>query len=86
MDTLVSKFHDVKEMMNDAIRRGKGKWFNNVNSYRIELGLTWEELKNLDRKSLKKIIRGYDNECWAKGPSEKQSARFYASEKKSIKY
>ena len=86
VDTMASEFHDVKEMMNDAIRRGKGKWFNNVNSYRIELGLTWEELKNLDRKSLKKIIRDYDNECWAKGLSEKPAARFYASEKKSIKY
>ena len=77
---MASEFHNVKEMMNDAIRRRNGKWFNNVNSYRIELGLPWEELKNLDRKSLKKIIRDYDNECWAKGLSEKPATRFYASE------
>ena len=67
--------------MNDAIRRKKGKWYNNVNSYRMELGLTWEDLKTLDKKSLKKMIRDYDKKCWEKVLSEKSAARFYASEK-----
>ena len=42
------------------------------------MGLTWEELKNLDRKSLKRRIKKYDN--------EKPAGRFYASEKRGIKY
>ena len=86
IDVMTSDFNELKGMMNDAIRREKGKWFNNTNKYRLELGLTWEELKNLDRNSLKKLIRKYDNECWEKGLSEKPAAKFYAAEKKGIKY
>ena len=40
IDTMASDFNNVKDMMNDAITRGKGKWYNNINSYRIELGVT----------------------------------------------
>ena len=44
IDVMASDFNELKEMMNNAIRREKGKWFNNTNKYRIELGLTWQEL------------------------------------------
>ena len=86
VDTMASDFSNVKEMMNDAIRRKKGKWYNNINSYRMKLGLTWEDLKYMDRTSLKKMIRDYDNECWHKGLNDKPALRFYVTEKKTIKY
>ena len=85
IDVMASEFNELKGMMNNAIKREKGKWFNNTNKYRLELGLTWEELINLDKKSLKKLIRNYDNECWEKGLSEKPAAKFYAAEKKRDK-
>ena len=52
----------------------------------MELGLTWENLRNIDRASLKKIIRDYDNDCWHKGLNDKPALRFYVTEKKTIKY
>ena len=53
IDVMNSEFSELKGMMRDAIKREKGRWFNNTNRYRKELGLTWEELLNQDRKSLK---------------------------------
>ena len=40
VDTMASDFTNVKDMMNNAITRGKGKWYNNINSHRLELELT----------------------------------------------
>ena len=45
VNTMASDFKNVKDMMSDAITRRKRKWYNNINSYRIELGLAWENLK-----------------------------------------
>ena len=53
VDTLASDFGDVKKLMNDTIERGRGKWINNINEYRRELGITWTEMREIDRKTLK---------------------------------
>ena len=86
IDVMNSEFNELKSMMQDSIKREKGRWFNNINRYRQELKLTWEELLNQDRKSLKKLIKNYDNDCWEKGLLEKPAAKFYATEKKEIGY
>ena len=86
VDTMASEFTEVKTMMNDALSRGKGKWYENINNYRNELGLTREQLREIDRNSLKKIVMEYDNEQWRRGLGEKQTLRFYNTEKKSIGY
>ena len=69
-----------------TIKREKGRWYNIINKYRQELKITWEELLNQDRKSLKKLIKNYDNDCWEKGLLEKPATKFYATEKKEIGY
>ena len=43
-------------------------------------------MRELDRNSLKKTVREYDNECWRMGLEDKQALRFYITEKKSIGY
>ena len=48
------KFIELKKMIQDSIKKEKGRWFNNINRYRQELKLTWDELLSLDRKALKK--------------------------------
>ena len=64
----------------------KRKWYNTIKSYKIELGLTWEKLEKIDRASLRKIIREYDNDCWHRGLNSKSVLRFYSTEKKAIGY
>ena len=67
INTNKSDFENLKEMMNDAIIRKKGKWFRTVNKYREELNLTWNELNTMDRTTLKRTIRNYDDRIWEQG-------------------
>ena len=62
IDTLASDFTNVKLMMEDTLSKKKDKWFNAVEEYRIELDLSWDRLKAMDRPTLKKIVREYDTE------------------------
>ena len=66
VDTLASEFTNIKNMTKDTLTKRKGKWYNNINEYRQELEITWERLEKIDRQSLKKLIRAYDTERWAK--------------------
>ena len=52
----------------------------------MELDISWKDLLKLDKKSLKKLIRNYDNECWERELEDKPAARYYTAEKKEIKY
>ena len=61
IDTMASEFTNIKNMMNATILRGKRRWYNTINRYRLELGLTWKKLETIDKASLKKIIRQYDD-------------------------
>ena len=83
---MASEFTNIKNMMSDAIARGKGKWYNTINRYRIELGLTWRKLETINRATLKKIIRKYDDDSWYRELTSKPVLRFYSMEKKAIGY
>ena len=56
INTNKSKFENLKHVMRYAITRKKGKWFRTVNKYREELDLTWNEIENMDRNTLKICI------------------------------
>merc|ERR1712121_421708 len=86
LDVMSSEFTELKIMMQDSIKKGKGRWYNNINRYRQELKITWDDLLGLDRKALKKLIRNYDNDCWEDGLLEKPTTEFYAVEKREIGY
>merc|ERR1712090_30932 len=85
-DTLSGKFQNVKDMMIDTIEKETGKWYKAVNGYRNELGISWDDLQNLDKPSLKKLVKAYDTSEWEKGMAGKISLRFYIQEKSKIKY
>merc|ERR1712179_264236 len=86
IDTMASGFTNVKLMMKDTISKKRGKWYNAIEEYRIELDLSWDKLEAMDRPTLKKIVRDYDTEKWNEGMRRKQSLRFYVQEKKKIHY
>ena len=54
LDVLNGEFEDLKKIMLDSINEKRGKWYNHVNRYRLELDISWENLFKLDKKSLKK--------------------------------
>ena len=86
VDTLASDFNNIKKLMNDSIEKGKGKWFNTVDEYRKELGLTWEKMREIDRKSLKGMVKKYDTQAWLEGLDKKPTMRFYKLGKQNIGY
>merc|ERR1711867_429391 len=83
---LNSKFSKVKEMMRHIIRTGTGKWFKNVDSYIKELNTSWEEIENMTKGEIKKMIRDYDNACWKESMSNKNTLKLYREGKNRIGY
>ena len=86
IDTLASDFNNVKNMMLDTVDKGKGKWFKAIEEYRLELKISWDELKKIERPALKRMIKDYDTAKWEEGMIRKTSMRYYIKEKKAIQY
>ena len=86
VDTLAGEFNEVKRLMNDTIDKGRGKWINTINEYRRELGLTWEKMREIDRKTLKEKIREYDTKIWLEGMDKKPVLKYYKLGKQKIEY
>ena len=86
VDTLASDFTNVKNMMLDTIEKGKGKWYKAIEEYRIELRISWDELKKIERPALKEMIKQYDTAKWEEGMIKKTSMKYYIKEKKEIQY
>ena len=86
IDTQASSFTNVKNMMRDTLDKKKGRWYNAIDGYREELELSWESLENMDRPTLKRLVKAYDTEKWKDGLRKKSSLRFYVLEKKEIHY
>ena len=58
-DRLTGEFENIKEYMEQEhdISTERSEWSRTANKYRKELGLTWEEIKDMDRKRLKSLIK-----------------------------
>ena len=82
VDTLTGKFQEVKKMMLHTIAKGKGRWYKAVNEYKNELKLSWDDLKTMDKATLKNMIKAYDTNKWEEGMIGKVSLRYYIQEKK----
>ena len=72
--------------MNHEVETNKGKWMKAANKYKQELGLTWEDIRTLDKKSLKKVVREWDNQKWRNNLEEKPTLKWYKQGKQSIQY
>ena len=81
-----SDFENIKEMMLDTINTEKGRWYNNVNAYKEELGISWEDLFEMTSGELKKKIKEYDTRIWKENLAKKSTLKFYADGKTKIGY
>merc|ERR1711874_725384 len=86
IDTMNSKFNNVKEMMLDTIATEKGHWYTSINKHRKELGITWDALLKMSKEELKKRIRNYDTEKWHEGLENKSTLKYYAQGKAKFGY
>ena len=83
---LSGKFGNVKEMMEDTIKRKKGKWYTTINSYIEELKITWDMLYTLTKSEIKTLTRNYDNQQWEKELKEKKILKYYKEGKGKMRY
>ena len=86
IDTMNSKFNNVKEMMLDTIATEKGHWYTSINAHRKELGISWDALLEMSKEELKKRIRNYDTEKWHEGLESKSTMKHYAQGKTKFGY
>ena len=83
---LSGKFPKIKEMMEDVIRRKKGKWYKTTNSYIEELNITWDMMYTLTKKEIKTITRNHDNAQWENELEERKTLKYYKIGKTKIGY
>ena len=84
--TMSGDFEDMKKLMLDTINTEKGRWYKQVNSYREELKMTWEEVYEIPKETLKKKIRVYDTHLWKLDLASKSTLKYYAMGKTEIGY
>merc|ERR1712121_274320 len=85
-DVLNGKFENVKEMMEDTIKRRVGDWYVTVNTYLKELGITWDMLYTFTKSEIKTLTRHHDTQLWEKELKEKKILKYYKKGKGKMKY
>ena len=63
-ETLTGTFENVKKYMNHDIQVGKGVWFKTADGYREKLNISWDDLKGMEKKDLKNLIKKWDSNKW----------------------
>ena len=63
-EVMNGKFENIKEMMLDTIEQKVGSWYRTVNSYLIELGISWTKLYSMTKGEIKSMMRRYDTQAW----------------------
>ena len=51
IDVMKGSFTNIKDMMIDTINKQRDKWYNAVNGYRDELGITWDDILTMDKNT-----------------------------------
>ena len=76
-DTLTGSFEKVKDYMEHEKLTRKGSWIKTANSYREEIGVSWEQVLEMDRRKLKLQIREWDNQKWLEEVIHKPTLKLY---------
>merc|ERR1712121_113003 len=83
---LSGNFPKIKEMVEDIIKRKRGKWFKIADAYIEELKITWDMMYTLTKKDIKKLTINYDNAQWEKELKERKTLKYYRKGKMKIGY
>ena len=85
-ETLQGSFAKVKSYMEHELNTGKGRWASTVYKYRQEIGIGWNDLKEINKKDMKVRIRERDTRLWMEDMQEKETLKWYREGKKGIQY
>ena len=85
-EVMNGKFENIKELMLDTIEQKVGSWYRTVNSYVIELGISWTKLYSMTKGEIKSMMRRYDTQAWRDNLEEKSTLKYYKEGKTKIGY
>merc|ERR1711874_134423 len=77
IDTMKSGFENIKAMMEDIIKVKKGRWYTSIDKHRENLGITWDDLKEMSREKLKLRVKDYDTKKWKASLQDMSTQRYY---------
>ena len=86
IDTMKSGFENIKAMMEDTIKVKKGRWYTSINKHLENLGISWDELKEMSREELKLRVKDYDTKKWKTSLQAMTTQRYYIQGKKKFGY
>merc|ERR1711874_172136 len=85
IDTMKGGFENIKAMMEDTMKVKKGRWYTSIDKHMENLGISWEELKEMSREELKLRVREYDTKKWKTSLQDMKTQRYYVQGKKKKK-
>ena len=81
-----SSFKRIKTYLEHDIATGESEWMRTVNRYRSDLNITWQEFREIDRKTLKRRLRDWDTQEWMEEMFHRPTLRWYREVKLYIDY
>merc|ERR1712033_155374 len=85
-DVMNGEFENIKRMMEDIIKIGKGEWYRVVDSYLQELKIDWKTLCSMTKEGINRMMLEYDTEKWIKDLEEKSTLKYYREGKIKMGY
>ena len=76
-ETLIGDFENLKKYMNHNIQTERGELIRTANEYRMKLGISWEDLKFMEKKHLKALIIEWDTSQWSEDVLHKPLLQWY---------
>ena len=61
-DTLTGTFKQARSYMEHDIQTTRSEWIRTADTYIMELGMLWEEIKSMERKKFKMLIKEWDTQ------------------------
>ena len=77
IDMLQSTFEKIKMYLEHHIDTEGVEWMRTAKRYRQEINITWQEIREEDRKALKRRLRDWDTQKWMEEVLHKPTLRWY---------
>ena len=85
-DTMKGDFQNLKNMMKDTMKVGKGKWYTSITQYLNKLNVTWDKLIEMPRAEIKLRVKDYDTTKWSNSLQDLSTQRYYVAGKINFGY
>ena len=85
-DTMKGSFQNIKDMMEDTMKVGKGKWYNSIIEYLRKLNVTWDNLIKMPRAEIKQRVKDYDTTKWTNSLQDLSTQKYYVAGKIKFGY